>query len=80
MEHKSNPERLHGMLIAHASLLKSLVAVLPKETLQVLLPELERNVEAGRVFLLNSHASEDTCDSFDVDVQQYLNFVRDLIH
>lgn len=77
MEQRSSPERLHGMLIANASLLRSLVAVLPLEALQVLLPELERDTEAGRTFLVSSAAPDDLLDAHDKEAQQNLDFVRD---
>lgn len=77
MENLSSPERLHGMIIANASLLKSLVAVLPLEALQALLPELERDTESGRVFFVNSTASEEILDGYEKTAQQNLDFVRD---
>lgn len=77
MENRSSPERLHGMIIANASLLRSLVAVLPLEALQALLPELERDAESGRVFFVNSDAPEALLDGYDTTAQQNLDFVRD---
>jgi hypothetical protein len=77
MEQRSSPERLHGMVIANASLLRSLVAVLPLEALQALLPELERDTEAGRTFLVGSAAPDELLDAHDKEAQKNLDFVSD---
>lgn len=77
MKVHSHPDRLHGMLIANASLLKSLVSVLPLEALQALLPELERDTEFACDYLLGGNVSDTAIATYEMLARQNLDFVRD---
>lgn len=77
MKVHSHPDRLHGMLIANASLLKSLVSVLPLEALQALLPELERDTEFACDYLLGGGTSDMAIETYEALAHKNLELVRD---
>ena len=76
----SSPERVHGLFIANASLLKSLISVLPLEALQALLPELERDTEFAKGFLLAQGLSDAAIEAHEIQADQNLKLVREQLH
>ncbi|GGX30403.1 hypothetical protein GCM10007242_41270 [Pigmentiphaga litoralis] len=81
METISAPDKLHGKLIAQMSLLKSLVAVLPLEALQALLPELERDTEFAKDFLIAQGLTDAGIAAYeemaDLNLQQLRKILRE---
>jgi len=72
-------EALHGRLIACASLVNSLVRVLPIEQLRELEQELTDDSEYGRGFLLTQPCPDRTIDAYDAYAQAHLRVVRHAI-
>ena len=72
-------DALHGRVIACASLLNSLVRVLPIEQLRALEQELTDDSEYGRGFLLTQPCSDRTIDAYDSYAQAHLRVVHHAI-
>lgn len=72
-------DALHGRVIACASLVNSLVRVLPIEQLRELEQELTEDSEYGRGFLLTQPCSDRTIESYDAYAKGHLRVVRHAI-
>jgi hypothetical protein len=62
---KTSPEKLHGLLIAQAALLLSLIEALPPDTTAFLERILDSELELAKITLLNERCSDATIEAFE---------------